>query len=234
MVDVFSGRNSYLNVNSSTFGRVDARMLVRTFDLTARRFRSRLLRLVDDLAANRIDVQGFTSSARRLIRTEYGISFALGALSITPFYTVTTRDIRLIDAEIEGERHFLREFARDIVNGRLILTPVQRAGLYLQALRGMFELGRINALPAGPYIWVLGPTEHCIPCIESSFGGPYQKEKYSGLGLPELPGIPGSGDICKGLTRCGCRIKLEHVAIPNEDIQLEVRDVLMDVIHDAS
>jgi hypothetical protein len=189
---------------------------------------------VDDLTTGRLNVAGFVVSASRLVRTEFGISFALGALSIDPFHVLTIRDIRVINSELETQRHFLRAFARDLESGDLVLTEVQRAGLYLQALRGAFELGRIEALPDGPFTWELGPTEHCLSCIDASLGGPYQKQTYSGLGLPVLPGIPGSGDLCRGLTRCGCQIKMFNRPIPNEDIQLEVKYVLAKVLNDSS
>lgn len=232
--EIARGRTSYLQANSPSFGRVDGNVLVRTFALTARRFRRRLLHLVDDLTTGRIGVETFTQRAAAVVRTEFGITFALGALSIDPFHFLTIRDIRVINDELEHERRFLKSFAKDLESGNLVLTSVQRAGLYLQALRGMFELGRVEALPAGPYIWVLGPTEHCEPCFQAALEGPYQRERFSGLGLPLLPGIPGSGDICRGLTRCGCQIKLQNAPIPNEDIQLEVKYVLAEVLNDSS
>lgn len=233
--EIRRGRQSYLHVDSPTFGRVDRSILVGTFRLTARRFRRRLLHFVDDLTAGRTTIPAFLESTNKLVRTEFGISFALGALSIDPFHNLTPRDIRVINSELDLERRFLRAFAEDLSAGDLVLTETQRAGLYLQALRGMFELGRVEALPSGPYLWVLGPTEHCGPCIEASLGGPYQRRTdFGGLGLPFLPGIPGSGDICRGLTRCGCRIRMADRPIPNEDIQLEVKYVLAEVLNDSS
>lgn len=234
MTDAFSGRNPYLRTYSNTFGNVDEMVILRSFELTARRFRSKLLRLVDDLAAGRIDVKAFTTSSSRLLRTEFGIAYALGALSISPFHTLAVRDIRVIDGELQEERAFLRSFAKDLDRGFVVLDPVQRAGLYLQALRGMFELGRIEALPAGPYDWNLSDTEHCLECIEVSGGGPYQKTPTSGLGIPPLPGIPGSGDVCRGLTRCGCYITLSGIPTPHVNLEREIRNVLAEVLHDTS
>lgn len=235
MTDVFSReRDSYLRVDSPTFGRVDGRLLVRTFEATARRLRGRLLRLVADLTAGRIDVQSFSRSARLTIRTEFGIAYSLGALSINPFHTITVRDIRIIDDELAQEYSFLRSFGRDIARGDYVLDPVQRAGLYLQALRGMFELGRMHALPEGPFDWNLGTTEHCLECFDAYENGPYQRQRFSGLGLPVLPGIPGSGDVCKGLTRCGCFITLSGNMLLNTEMQQEIRDVLVRVVHDTS
>jgi hypothetical protein len=39
-----------------------------------------------------------------------------------------------------------------------------------------------------------------------------------------VPGIPGSGDICQGLTRCGCTLKLRGLRDLN--LQLRMRDIL--------
>lgn len=226
--------NSFLQPYSRSFGGVDSGLLRLTFELTARRFRRRLLHLLDDLASGSIDVQGFSRALPGLLRDGFGITFALGALSVDPFHTLTLRDIRVINEEIDQQRRFLRAFAKELAGGFYVLAPHQRAGLYLQSLRGMFELGRIEALPAGPYEWILRDTEHCIYCIEASLGGPYQREKYSGLGLPTLPGIPGSGDVCRGLTQCGCTVILAGAPIPNAQLQQEIRDVLAEVLHDTS
>jgi hypothetical protein len=231
---VFQGRDSYLQPYSPSFGGLDRDVIRETFRLTARRFRDRLLHLLDDLAAGRTDVQGFNRALPRIFRDGFGITFALGALSIDPFHTLTLRDIRVIEEEISQQKRFLRAFAKEIAGGFYVLDPVQRSSLYLQSLRGMFELGRIEALPSGPYEWQLNDTEHCLPCIQASLNGPYQRERYSGLGLPVIPGIPGSGDLCRGLTRCGCTIKLSGAPIPNVQLQQEIRDVLAEVIHDTS
>jgi hypothetical protein len=231
--DITQGTQSYLRVDSPTFGRVDRTFIIRTFELAVRRFRRRLLRLVDDLSDNDITVPRFVNSATELVRTEYGLVFALGALSIDSFHILTDQDRRVLNDELEQERRFLRSFAEDLRSSNLVLTTTQRAGLYLQALRGVFELGRIQALPLGPYDWVLGLTEHCNECEEAALGGPYQKDRFSGLGLPSLPGVPGSGEVCRGLTRCGCRISLSGTPIPNSDVQVEVKNVLAEVLNDS-
>lgn len=227
--------SSLLRVDSPHFGRYDPGILENTFVITARRFRSRLQRLIDDLGAGRIDLAGFNRASSRLLRDGLGISYSLGALSVDPFHTLTIRDVRVINQELEEERKFLRAFGRDLQRGFYVLDPVQRAGLYLQALRGMFELGRTEASPPGPYIWVLGPTEHCLPCYEASLGGPYQKNNFTHMGLDILPGIPGSGDICRGLTSCGCTIRLAGgLPLPNEDLQRRLRGILQEILHDTS
>ena len=225
---------SFLQSSSPSFGGLGGPLLRNTFRVTAERFRGKLLNLVDGLASGDLSLSGFNGALPGLLRDGFGISFALGALSIDPFHTLTLRDIKVINEEIDQQRRFLRAFGKDLAGGFYVLAPEQRAGLYLQSLRGMFELGRIEALPAGPYEWVLRDTEHCIPCIEASLGGPYQRERFSGLGLPSLPGIPGSGDVCRGLTKCGCTVILSGLPIPNAQLQNEIRDVLAEVLHDTS
>lgn len=227
--------DTLLNTRSSNFGRYDAGILERTFAITARRFRSGLLRLIDDLGSGRIDLERFNRSSARILRDGLGISYSLGALSVDPFHTLTIRDIRLINNELTEERKFLRAFGRDLQRGFYVLNPVQRAGLYLQALRGMFEMGRMEAIPLGPYEWVLGPTEHCLPCFAAASGGPYQKNNFTPFGLPILPGIPGSGDVCRGLTSCGCMIRqVGGFPLPNEDLQGRIRGILSEILHDTS
>lgn len=233
MIDARSP-DTLLSTRSPNFGRYDAGILERTFIITAQRFRSGLQRLLDDLGAGRIDLARFNRQSTRILRDGLGISYALGALSIDPFHTLTIRDIRLINAELTEERKFLKAFGRDLQRGFYVLNPIQRAGLYLQALRGMFELGRTETIPVEPLDWVLGPTEHCLPCLSASLGGPYQKNNYTHLGLPVLPGIPGSGDVCRGLTSCGCTIRPAGFPLPNEDLQRRIRGILSEILHDTS
>jgi len=222
-----------LSTRSSAFGVADTSLLARTFVLTARRFRSRLLSLVDDLAAGRISLQEFRRRSFRVLRDGLGLSYSLGALSVDSFHTLTMRDVRVINEHLAEESRFLRAFGKDVQRGLYVLDPVQRAGLYLQSLRGMFEMGRMEAAPPGPYDWNLGPTEHCIPCIQASLGGPYQKDNFTHLGLEVLPGIPGSGEVCKGLTQCGCWISLSGgFPLPNENLQRRLRELLAEVLHE--
>lgn len=221
-----------LETYGAAYGSYDPGLIERSFVATARRFRSILLLLVDGLAAGDITLREFSLRSNAALRDSFGITYLLGALSVDSFHTMTVRDMRIINREIEEERHFLRQFGRDLQRGFYVLDPVSRAGLYLQALRGMFELGRSEAI-VGPLIWKLGPTEHCIPCISASLDGPYQRDQYSHLGLPVLPGIPGIGDVCNGLTRCGCTI-VSRNALPNENLQNRLREVLVEMLHDTS
>lgn len=207
----------------------------RTFVVTARRFHRGLLNLVDDLIRGSIDLPSFTRRSSRILRDGLGISYSLGALSVDPFHTLTARDVRVINRELEEERRFLRSFGRDIDRGFVVLNPLTRAGLYLQALRGMFELGRMEAAPPGPYEWVLGATEHCRPCLIASLGGPYQKNNLTHLGLEVLPGVPGSGEVCNGLTSCGCYLRLVGmIPLPNGDLQRRLREIVAEIVHDNS
>lgn len=229
----FRTKGAPLQAGGDTFGLGDAGAIERAFVALARRLRSQLLRLVDDRAAGRTSVQDFVRQSRAGIRLAYFRAYALGALSIFPFYTLTDRDVRLLDAELDSETGFLRRFASDIGSGRVDLDPVRRAGLYLLALRGVFELGRSEAMPAGPYAWALGDTEHCLDCIRTAEAGPYQRDQFSGLGLPSLPGAPGDGSVCRGLTRCGCTIQLQNGHVPNEDLPIRIRERLVEIVYGA-
>lgn len=233
--DSFAGyrrrRARYLQLDSASFGLTDAGAIERSFLVTARRLRRELLHLVDGRASGRIGLQDFVLRARRQIRTGYFAAYSLGAISIYPFYTLTDRDVRLLDEELDSETGFLRRFASDLGGHRLDMDPVRRSGLYLLALRGIFELGRTEAMPAGPYAWALGETEHCLECRITADRGPYQRDRFSGLGLPVLPGTPGDGSVCRGLTRCGCTIKLQNGVLPNSELPILIRERLLEVVY---
>ena len=214
------------------YGRYEPGLIERSFVATARRFRGILLRLVDDLASGDISLRQFMARADAALRDAFANTYLLGSLSVDSFHSFTVRDMRIINKEIEEEKHFLRQFGRDLQRGFYTLDPVSRAGLYLQALRGMFEYGRAEAT-VGPLSWQLGPTEHCIPCFTAALNGPYQKDQFSHLGLPVLPGIPGIGDVCNGLTKCGCTIQSVN-GLPNEELAQRLREVLVEMLHDTS
>jgi hypothetical protein len=127
----------------------------------------------------------------------------------------------------------LRQFGRDLRDHRLDVNTLARTTLYAFALRGIFERGRVEAMPPGPYRWRLGITEHCLPCFEAS-RVVYQKNSRSGLGLPVLPGSPGDGSVCNGLTRCGCEIVLASgMPIPGQDLADRMRGLLLEVLSES-
>jgi hypothetical protein len=228
-------RAPYLQTSSDAFGLVDAGAIERSFVAAARQLRQQLLRLVDDRAAGRLSSQVFVGRSKHAIRSGYFSAYALGAISIFPFYTLTDRDVRILDEELDEETGFLRGFSADLGAGHLDMEAVRRAGLYLLALRGIFERGRTEAMPAGPYEWALGATEHCLDCIRTAEDGPYQRERYSGLGLPALPGAPGDGSVCRGLTQCGCTVKLANGSLlPNPDLPMIIRSKLVEVVYGSS
>lgn len=222
----------YLNIGSDSFGLSDGRSIERSFVDAGRRLRSELLRLNDLLERRAVTVQGYVVGAKAAVRTAFFHAYSLGAISVFPFYTMTDRDVRILNEELTEETGFLRSFARDIAGDRLRLDPVSRSGLYLLALRGIFERGRVEAMPPGPYRWQLGITEHCSECLNTAVRGPYQRDQYSGFGLPTLPGSPGDGSVCLGLTRCGCRIGLANgTPVPNQELAERLRGRLLEIAY---
>ena len=222
----------YLQTTSPTFGGVDSAHIERSVVNTGRTLRRNLLHLIHDLTTGATDIPGFVIDSRSYIRASYYRAYSLGAISVFPFYTLTDRDILILDGELNEETGFLRAFARDIAHGRFDMDPTARAGLYLLALRGIFERGRIEAMPPGPYLWRLGATEHCLDCIQSAMSGPYQRSRQDSLGLPVLPGSPGDGSVCDGLTRCGCSVVLESgFSLPNEELASRLRGLLLEVVY---
>lgn len=213
---------------SNTFGSVDNQFIKRVFRDRAQILANRLSNLISSLKSGEITRRVFVRQAMRALQQAYYTVFSLGALSSDPFHVITSYDIDVIQDELLGERKFLQSFARDLRTGILEMAPEFRAGLYLQALRGVFELGHISALPDRPYDWILGDTDHCQPCVEAAVGGPYKKNEASRLNLPVLPGIPGSGEVCRGLTRCGCTVRRPEFPV-GHNLQVELRDILASV-----
>lgn len=213
---------------SDRFGLVDPPFIRRVFRERAQILADVLASLIISMKRGEITRRVFVRQAMRALQQAYYTVFSLGALSSDPFHVLTSDDIQVIQDELNGERRFLQSFARDLGSGLFDLAPESRARLYLAALRGVFELGHLAGLPDRPYDWVLGDTDHCIPCIEASLGGPYKKNRFSLLDLPVLPGIPGSGEVCRGLTRCGCTVRRPDFPV-NEALQRQLRDILASI-----
>lgn len=229
--EYLQGSGAFLHPTSDSFGLVDRGTIERSVLAAGRNLLRSLLRLNRDLQSGSISSQGFALRGRAYVRAAYFIVYSLGAISLFPFYTLTDRDVEVLDAALDSQTGFLRRFGLDLARGHLLSDPVYRTGLYVLALRGIFEQGRLEAMPPGPYRWRLGPTDHCPDCLRTASGGPYQRSSYSGLGLPVLPGIPGSGELCEGLTRCGCTIEMANgVPLPNEQLAERIREVLQEVV----
>jgi hypothetical protein len=219
-----------LRPGGDLFGFRNAEFIERSFVAAVRRFRSELLHELDGLASGRSSLQDFTVHANGSLYKAFRQIFELGVASVFPFHSLALSDMEILRKELFEQQRFLRAFGEDIAKGFFVMNPEARAALYLRALRGIFEIGRLEAYP-GPYNWILGDTHHCEPCIAASVGGPYQKAPFSGLGIPVLPGIPGLGDICKGLTRCGCTVRPVSVELPNQDLQERMRDLLAEIVN---
>lgn len=219
----------YLSPISNTFGTADRAFIRRVFRERSQILAGRLSSLIRSLKSGELGQRAFVRQSMRALQQAYYTVFSLGALSVDQFHVITLDDIKVINEELLGERKFLQSFGHDIRRDRFEMAPAYRARLYLAALRGVFELGRINALPDRPYDWVLGETDHCGPCISATLNGPYKKNSFSRLDLPVLPGVPGSGEVCQGLSRCGCTARLRGFPA-NEQLQLELRDILADII----
>jgi hypothetical protein len=218
----------FLTPVADSYGTITTDVIRRSFRDRARTLSARLTQLIDELSARSIQQRAFVRQSMRALQDAYYHVFSLGALSVDAFHVLTPADMDLINEELMGEKEFLRAFGTDIRRHEFELDPAIRASLYLRALRGVFELGRVAALPPGPYDWILGDTDHCASCSQASFAGPYRKDSKSKLNLPVIPGIPGSGAVCEGLTRCGCTLRLWNFPA-NEELQLDLRDILIDV-----
>ena len=215
----------FLTPVSDHFGFADQLFIRRTFRDRARILANQLTDLIHKVQRGDIGHRAFVRQSMAVLQKAYYVVFSLGALSVDSFHVTTPKDMEVLNAELFGERRFLQSFARDLSRGALEMAPEFRARLYLSALRGVFELGRLEALPAGPYDWILGDADHCESCTIASVNGPYKRDALSRISFPVVPGIPGSGEVCRGLTKCGCTLRLRGFPV-GETLQLELRDIL--------
>ncbi len=136
--------------------------------------------LADQLASGAIDVYDWQRAMRDEIKTTYIDQYILGHGGRN---TMTPSDWGRLGAEMRKQYGYLGRFASQI-----------EAGEFTDDEGNV----RIDALRARAQLYIEGST------------GAYERGRALGMGLPELPAYPGSGDS-ECLVNCRCAWRIEEV-----------------------
>ncbi|HEV2036895.1 MAG TPA: hypothetical protein VGU71_22315 [Candidatus Dormibacteraeota bacterium] len=190
------------------------------FDALLAYLESRFSEFADAVAAGDISPQEFRYRAERVLRSGYTQAYRYGVGSVDGSVSLDDTDVASIVAAFSEDADYLANFARQIeagyvpvnpedralVEGKMLLS--ERADLYANSTRELYYRGQVSAIPDDDQIeWQLGDTEHCDPCLEAADGSPYSKDT--------LPGYP--GEICDGLSRCGCGLEYQSQVLQQTD-----------------
>lgn len=115
------------------------------------------------------------------------------------------KDGRWIRSAMQHEMRFLNGFLHDVVEDECKMDPRQRAEMYVDTLRSMYEAGRVIGLPDNVLIyWVDNHDRNeCPGCRLLAEHSPYTK-----YGLPTTP----AAGSCRCLSNCRCRLYVKRVS----------------------
>jgi len=145
---------------------------------------------------------------RSSIRSAWTSAFALGNQAEGYIGGLETQDFSWLKGAWGEEYGFLGKFVRALESDTLKMPADDRLGMYVETLDGIFNAGRVDALPENVKIhWRLHPADHCSTCVGMAFGGPYGKPGSSDNPLTRVP--RDGSTIC--LTGCKCSLEVEEI-----------------------
>ncbi|MBW4580709.1 MAG: hypothetical protein KME42_14180 [Tildeniella nuda ZEHNDER 1965/U140] len=153
--------------------------------------------LTSDLLAGNLRVGEWEKAIALELKSAHINAFTLGRGGQARLETAKERSYGLIGAELKKEYGYLRGFSKDILAGYLSELQIQnRVSMYLDALHGSFELGRLEAHKADGFIRerrIRDSRESCDDCVG-----------YAAQGWVDIGSLPNPGDksSCRSMCRC--------------------------------
>ena len=110
---------------------------------------------------------------------------------------IVQRDYGVIGGELKKEYKYLREFSKEILAGELTEAQIRdRVTLYIDAIHGSYELGRMEGHKASGYAFeqrIRNSSESCAECL-----------MYAARGVVPIGTLPNPGEDCTCRSRCRC------------------------------
>lgn len=181
------------------------------------KFRKRMADHLNKLIKGEYTPNQFKHHARKEFKKMYYKAFELGAESTglnLDYFKLPDEDYRWLDKIRKAEYKYLEKFIDDVVNQRGKMDYHARMDMYVDAIDGVFDAGRVDAMPsAGTKIWWrLSPAEHCSDCLDLAGRSPYTPET--------LPTTPRSGDT-KCLSNCKCTLRITYKTPDYVDLEIK-------------
>jgi len=167
-------------------------------------------------------VNRWRARCRETLKPAYHSAYQAGHIASGGSGALTANDLATINRELRAEWRFLAKFGRQLADPEYLATQgaVERAGMYADAVRGMYNAGFVASIPDDAEIYwrVSSQCQHCPDCLAMA-GGPYRKP---GTLAPEggsvvgrvLDRMPGDGSTSCGVA-CKCWIEYRGVKSAN-------------------
>ena len=154
-------------------------------------------------------------------RQLYHEAFALGMSGSTAGLHSTSElisleDRRWVDSSFNHEMRFFNRFIGQVVNRELSPGQIDnRVQMYLNAVRGVYEAGRVvGTHPNSLIYWVYNPeAHHCMSCLYLRDHSPFTKKT--------IPKTPQAG-ATECLSNCKCHLRIQ-ISDPEIVKQVESR-----------
>lgn len=151
--------------------------------------------LTEQLFNGNLSVSAWESAIARELKEAHILTYSIGKGGMKQ---MNSRDFGLLGQRLKKEYGYLRQFSKDILDGKLSQAEIMaRLDLYQNSLYPTYNQGQTEGHIESGFRWerrILTPAEHCESCIA------YANRGWSPIGT--LPAI-GEGSKCK--MNCKCR-----------------------------
>jgi hypothetical protein len=170
---------------------------------------SRVMKLMRQQEAGDIDIGQLEWGLKKELGVAYKEAYSLGQRSVGYSGDLMDEDLAFIKSFKKTENGFLRKFMGAIAADKLKMNRYQRAKMYVDTVRSVFDHARVEAAPEWVKIYWT-PTRgarHCPDCLILAVNSPYTKKT--------LKHVPRDGfTICKSSCKCHLMIRYKKPVEP--------------------
>jgi hypothetical protein len=148
-----------------------------------------------------IDIGQLGWGLKKELGVAYQEAYVFGQQSVGYTGDLMDEDLAFIKSFRRSENKFLNKFMGAIVADKLVMDRYERAKMYVDTIKTVFDHGRVEGAPPWVTIyWVPSRgAQHCPDCLILAVNSPYTKKT--------LPTTPRAGDT-RCLSNCKCHLMI--------------------------
>lgn len=164
---------------------------------------SRVMKLMRQQEAGDIDIGQLEWGLKKELGIAYKEAYSYGQQSVGYSGDLMDEDLAFIKSFKKTENGFLRKFMQAIVADKLVMDRYERAKMYVETAKTVFDHARVEAAPEWVTIyWTPSRgAAHCSDCLILAVNSPYTKKT--------LPCTPRDGTT-KCLSHCKCHLMIRY------------------------
>jgi hypothetical protein len=161
----------------------------------------RVMKLMKQHEAGDIDIGQLGWGLKKELGVAYQEAYVFGQQSVGYTGDLMDEDLAFIKSFRRSENKFLNKFMGAIVADKLVMDRYERAKMYVDTIKTVFDHGRVEGAPPWVTIyWVPSRgAQHCPDCLILAVNSPYTKKT--------LPTTPRAGDT-RCLSNCKCHLMI--------------------------